>query len=43
VLDVMASTIESGQRRESVEITSTVQIAPALEEDWDPRTVTLAR
>jgi predicted dehydrogenase len=43
VLDVMASTIESGQRHESVEIGSTVQIAPALEEDWDPRAVTLAR
>ena len=41
VLDVMASTIESGQQHESVEITSTVQIAPALGEDWDPRAVTL--
>ncbi|HEY9482140.1 MAG TPA: Gfo/Idh/MocA family oxidoreductase [Micromonosporaceae bacterium] len=43
VLDVMASTIESGERHESVEVASTVQIAPALDEEWDPRAVTLAR
>jgi predicted dehydrogenase len=42
VLDVMVATIESGQRHETVEIASTVQIAPVLDEDWDPTEATLS-
>lgn len=42
VLDVMVATIESGARHETLEIASTVQVAPALEEDWDPAEATLA-
>jgi predicted dehydrogenase len=42
VLDVMVATIESGQRHETIEIESTVQVAPALEEGWDPTAATLA-
>jgi predicted dehydrogenase len=42
VLDVMVATIESGQRHETIEIESTVQVAPALEEGWDPSAATLA-
>jgi len=37
VLDVMVSTIESAQAHQSVEVTSTVVVAPPLDEHWDPR------
>ncbi|MFF2050141.1 Gfo/Idh/MocA family protein [Leifsonia sp. NPDC058194] len=42
VLDVMVATIEAGTSGVPVEIESTVQVAPALPEDWDPRAATLA-
>jgi len=42
VLDIMVSTIEAGESRTPVEVESTVDVAPALPEDWDPRAVTLA-
>jgi len=42
VLDIMVSTIEAGESRTPVEVESTVEVAPALPEDWDPRTATLA-
>ncbi|WP_431246681.1 Gfo/Idh/MocA family protein [Leifsonia xyli] len=42
VLDVMVSTIEAGESRTPVEVESTVDVAPALPEDWDPRAATLA-
>lgn len=41
VLDIMVSTIEAGETRRPVEIESTVQVTPALAEDWDPRAATL--
>jgi predicted dehydrogenase len=41
VLDVMISTIEAGDRGAPVEVTSTVELAPALPEDWDPLARTL--
>lgn len=41
VLDIMVSTIEAGESRTPVEIESTVHVAPALAEDWDPRAATL--
>lgn len=41
VLDVMVSTIESAERHEPVEVASTVTVAPALDESWDPRVGTL--
>ncbi|MGG7466380.1 MULTISPECIES: Gfo/Idh/MocA family protein [unclassified Plantibacter] len=36
VLDVMVATAESGTSKTSVEVESTVELAPALAEDWDP-------
>ncbi|MDR6973041.1 Gfo/Idh/MocA family oxidoreductase [Leifsonia shinshuensis] len=42
VLDIMVSTIEAGESRTPVEVESTVEVAPALPEDWDPRAATLA-
>lgn len=42
VLDIMVSTIEAGESRTPVEVESTVDVAPALPEDWDPRAATLA-
>lgn len=42
VLDIMVSTIEAGESRTPVDVQSTVQVAPALPEDWDPRAETLA-
>ncbi|ANF32709.1 oxidoreductase [Leifsonia xyli] len=42
VLDIMVSTIEAGESRTPVEVQSTVEVAPALPEDWDPRAATLA-
>lgn len=42
VLDIMVSTIEAGESRTPVEVESTVNVAPALPEDWDPRAATLA-
>jgi len=42
VLDIMVSTIEAGESRTPVEVESTVHVAPALPEDWDPRAETLA-
>ena len=42
VLDVMVATIEAGESGVPVEVASTVQVAPALPEDWDPRAATLA-
>ncbi|MEN0085800.1 MAG: Gfo/Idh/MocA family oxidoreductase [Leifsonia sp.] len=42
VLDIMVSTIEAGESRTPVEVQSTVEVAPALPEDWDPRAETLA-
>jgi predicted dehydrogenase len=41
VLDVMVATIEAGESGAPVEVTSTVQVAPALSEEWDPRASTL--
>ena len=41
VLDVMVATIESGTRRAPVDIASSVDVAPALPEDWDPAAATL--
>ena len=41
MLDIMVSTIEAGETRTPVEIESTVQVTPALAEDWDPRAATL--
>ncbi|WP_374008047.1 Gfo/Idh/MocA family protein [Leifsonia sp. LS-T14] len=42
VLDIMVSTIEAGESKTPVEVESTVEVAPALPEDWDPRAATLA-
>ncbi|RDV44308.1 gfo/Idh/MocA family oxidoreductase [Leifsonia sp. ku-ls] len=42
VLDIMVSTIEAGESRTPVDVESTVEVAPALPEDWDPRAETLA-
>jgi predicted dehydrogenase len=41
VLDIMQSTIEAAESGESVEVASTVTVAPSLPEDWDPRDATL--
>ena len=41
VLDVMQSAIESAESGSPVEVTSTVEVPPALPEDWDPRERTL--
>ncbi|MFC8734601.1 Gfo/Idh/MocA family protein [Luteimicrobium sp. NPDC057192] len=41
VLDVMVSTIEAASSGTVVEVTSTVDLAPALPEDWDPTARTL--
>jgi predicted dehydrogenase len=43
VLDVMISTIEAAERGTPVDVTSTVEVAAALPEDWDPTTPTLVR
>ncbi|TAM66589.1 MAG: Gfo/Idh/MocA family oxidoreductase [Microbacteriaceae bacterium] len=37
VLDVMVSTIESAEAHRPVDVTSTVVVAPPLDEHWDPR------
>jgi predicted dehydrogenase len=41
VLDIMVSTIEAGASGLPVTVESTVTVAPALPEDWDPRAATL--
>ena len=41
VLDVMVSTIEAASSGTVVEVASTVDLAPALPEDWDPTARTL--
>ena len=41
VLDIMVSTIEAGLSGRPVEVESTVAVAPALPEDWDPRAAAL--
>jgi hypothetical protein len=41
VLDVMISTIEAAERDTPVDVVSTVELAPALPEDWDPAARTL--
>ncbi|MFF1573438.1 Gfo/Idh/MocA family protein [Leifsonia sp. NPDC058292] len=41
VLDIMVSTIEAGLSGQPVAVESTVTVAPALPEDWDPRAATL--
>jgi predicted dehydrogenase len=41
VLDVMISTIEAAEQGAPVEVTSTVEVAPALPEDWNPAERTL--
>ncbi|MFF1876179.1 Gfo/Idh/MocA family protein, partial [Kitasatospora herbaricolor] len=41
VLDVMVSTIEAGLSGQPVDVESTVAVAPALPEDWDPKAATL--
>lgn len=41
VLDIMVSTIEAGVSGLPVTVESTVTVAPALPEDWDPRAATL--
>lgn len=43
VLDVMISTIEAAERGVALDVASTVRVAPALPEDWDPTALTLAR
>jgi predicted dehydrogenase len=43
VLDVMISTIEAAEWGGLVEVASTVEVAPALPEGWDPSARTLAR
>jgi predicted dehydrogenase len=43
VLDVMISTIEAAEQGGPVDVGSTVDVAPALPEDWDPSARTLAR
>jgi predicted dehydrogenase len=42
VLDIMISTIEAADSGQPVEVTSTVEVAPALPADWDPTAATLA-
>jgi len=42
ILDIMVSTIEAAESGRSVEVESTVTVAPPLPEDWDPREKTLA-
>jgi predicted dehydrogenase len=42
VLDVMVATIEAGESGVPVEVESTVEVAPALPEDWNPLEATLA-
>ncbi|WP_223694186.1 Gfo/Idh/MocA family protein [Leifsonia poae] len=41
VLDVMVSIIEAGASGQPVVVESTVTVAPALPEDWDPKASTL--
>jgi len=41
VLDVMQSIIEAGEAREPVAVTSTVEVPPPLDVDWDPTAATL--
>ncbi|TWF80947.1 putative dehydrogenase [Pseudonocardia hierapolitana] len=41
VLDVMISTIEAADRGTPVDVATTVEVAPALPEDWDPAARTL--
>ena len=41
VLDIMLSTIEAADGGGPVDVTSTVQVAPPLPEDWDPAAPTL--
>jgi predicted dehydrogenase len=41
VLDTMIATIEAAERGTPVEVVSTVEVAPALPEGWDPLTATL--
>ncbi|MFF1633339.1 Gfo/Idh/MocA family protein [Leifsonia sp. NPDC058248] len=41
VVDIMVSTIEAGLSGQPVEVESTVTVAPALPEDWDPRAATI--
>ena len=43
VLDVMVATAEAGASRTPVDVTSTVDVAPALPEDFDPTAATLRR
>jgi predicted dehydrogenase len=43
VLDVMISTIEAAERGGPVDVASTVEVGPALPEDWDPTAATLGR
>lgn len=41
ILDIMVSTIEAAESGQPVAIASTVALAPALPEDWDPQAKTL--
>ena len=41
VLDVMVSIAESGRRGEFVQVESTVEPAPLLPTDWDPKAATV--
>jgi predicted dehydrogenase len=41
VLDVMQSIIEAGEGRQPVDVTSTVEVPPPLDVDWDPAETTL--
>jgi predicted dehydrogenase len=41
VLDAMVSTLEAAERHQPVEVESTVTVAPALPEDWNPLASTL--
>ncbi len=41
VLDIMQSVIEAGEAREPVDLTSTVEVPPPLDVEWDPAEATL--
>jgi predicted dehydrogenase len=43
VLDTMITTIEAAESGAAAEVASTVEVAPPLPGDWDPRAATLSR
>jgi predicted dehydrogenase len=42
VLDVMQAIIEAGELRDPVDVTSTVELPPPLDAEWDPAAATLS-